>query len=234
MPTSCHPAVSASGSGTPAGRTGSSVHGAESLTIAQYDLAGAGKSQHAFAVKLRKGPRYGFQRKTQIVADIPAAHRQRHHACDGKATVHLKKEVCYPLHGALAPEKQHMIFRMPKIAGGHRPKFLRNLDIGPRRLLETAAFHQAHGSIDNGFRRQPVADSRFQSEDVVRQMKCSNLTPSIGKQFVGPNGPLDYLIDVFRRLVLSVDFFIFPVGELRGNEAGMTREQAELIGVSGR
>ena len=149
---------------------------------------------------------------------------------DGKATVHLKKEVCHPLHGALAPEKQHVIFGMPQIAGGHGPKLLRDLDVRPRRLLETAAFHQAHGGIDNGFRRQPVAGSRFQSEDVVRQMKRADLTPSVGKQFVGPNGALDDLIDILSRLVFSVDFFILPVGELGGNEAGMTREQAELIG----
>jgi hypothetical protein len=35
---------------------------------------------------------------------------------------------------------------MPKIAGGHGPKLLRNLDVGSRRLLQTAAFHQAHGT----------------------------------------------------------------------------------------
>jgi hypothetical protein len=61
-------------------------------------------------------------------------------------------------------------------------------------------------------------------------MKGANLTPSIGKQLVGPNGALDYLIDIFRWLILSVDFFVFPVGELGGNQAGMPREQAELIG----
>jgi hypothetical protein len=41
---------------------------------------------------------------------------------------------------------------------------------------------------------------------------------------------LNDLIDIVRRLVLAVDFFIFSVGELGRNEAGMTREQAELIG----
>src|ERR1700733_7077679 len=71
--------------------------------------------------------------------------------------------------------------------------------------------------------------SRFEAKDVVRQMKRADLTPAIGEQFVSPNGALNDLIDIVRRLAFSVDFFVFPVGELRGNEAGMTREQPELI-----
>ena len=34
----------------------------------------------------------------------------------------------------------------------------------------------------------------------------------------------------FRRLVFTVDFFIFSVGEFRCNEASVARQQAELIG----
>ena len=63
-------------------------------------------------------------------------------------------------HRTLAPEQQHMIFRMPEIAGCHRPKF-RAIDIGSRRLVEAATFDQAHGGIHDGFRRQPVVSSRF-------------------------------------------------------------------------
>jgi hypothetical protein len=35
---------------------GSGIHGAQALAVAQHDLAGAGKSQHAFAVQLRERP----------------------------------------------------------------------------------------------------------------------------------------------------------------------------------
>src|ERR1700756_4539455 len=61
-------------------------------------------------------------------------------------------------------------------------------------------------------------------------MKRADLTPTIGKQFVRPDGTLNDLIDIFRGLVFSVNLFVFPVGELGSDEAGMTREQAELIG----
>src|SRR5580693_1840840 len=61
-------------------------------------------------------------------------------------------------------------------------------------------------------------------------MKRADLTPTVGKQFVRPDGTLNDLIDIFRRLVFSVDLFVFPVGELGSDEAGMTRQQAELIG----
>ncbi len=123
---------------------------------------------------------------------------------------------------------------MPEVAGGHGPEFSRNLDIGPCCLFETAAFHQAHGGIDDGFRRQPVVGSGFESEDVAWQVKCADLTPSVRKQFVSPNGALNDLIDIICRLVLAVDFLIFSVGELASNEAGMTREQTELICDAGR
>ena len=95
-----------------------------------------------------------------------------------------------------------------------------------RGLLETAAFHQPHGGIDNGFRRQAAGNSQFEPEDIARQKKRADLAPSIGKQFVGPNRAADDLIDIFRRLVLAVDLLIFAVGELGRNEARMTREQA--------
>ena len=56
----------------------------------------------------------------------------------------------------LASEKQHVVFGVPEVAGRHGPELARDLNIDPRRLLEAAALHQAHGGIDNGFRREPV------------------------------------------------------------------------------
>src|SRR5207253_1653246 len=54
---------------TPGARGPSGIHAVQALTIAQDNLTGARKSQHALAVKLRKRPRDGFQGKAQIIAD---------------------------------------------------------------------------------------------------------------------------------------------------------------------
>ena len=64
-----------------------------------------------------------------------------------------------------------MIFGVPEVAGHHGPEFARNLAIDACRLFETAAFHQAHGGIDDGFRREPVSHSQFKPENIARQMK---------------------------------------------------------------
>src|ERR1700739_4756052 len=61
-------------------------------------------------------------------------------------------------------------------------------------------------------------------------MKRADLTPTIGKQFVRADGTLNDLIDISRRLFFPVNLLVFPVGELGSDEAGMTRQQAELIG----
>ena len=77
-----------------------------------------------------------------------------------------------------------MVFRVPEVAGRHRPKLARNLNIDAGRLLQAAALHQTHGRIDNGFRGEPMSCSGFKPEDVTRQMECADLTPSVGKQLV--------------------------------------------------
>jgi hypothetical protein len=123
-----------------------------------------------------------------------------------------------------------MIFRVSQIASRHAPKVASDLNIGFRRLIQPATHHQAYICIDNSFCRYAVDDARFQSEYIARQMKCADLTPSIGKQFVGPDGTLNYLIDIFSWLVLSVDFFVLIVGKLCGDEACITRDHTELIG----
>ena len=50
------------------------------------------------------------------IADVAAAHRQRHHARDRKPTIHFQKEGGYTLHRGLAPEQQHVVFGMPEVA----------------------------------------------------------------------------------------------------------------------
>ena len=172
-----------------------------------------------------KRPRNGFQRQAEIIADVAAAHRQRHHACDREAAIHLKQEVRDPLHRVLASEQQHVIFRMPQFAGRHAPELARDLDVALCRLLKAAALHQAHGGVDDGFRREPVVGAGFQPEDIARQMKCADLAPSVGKQLVGANGAADDLVDIFRRLILAVDFLVLAVGELGGNKARMAGQR---------
>src|SRR6202022_4900932 len=79
----------------------SRIHAPQTLTIAKDDLTSAGKSEHAFTVQLRERPRNGFQRKSEIVADIATAHRKRHHTRDRKAAIHLKQEIRDAFHGVL-------------------------------------------------------------------------------------------------------------------------------------
>src|SRR5258707_5278574 len=108
---------------------------------------------------------------------------------------------------------------MPEFACRHGPEFARDLYIASRRLLETAAFHQPHSGIDNGFRRKPVGHSRFEPEYFARQEKRADLAASIGKQLVSPNRAADDLINIFRRLILAVDLLILPVREFGSHQA---------------
>lgn len=96
--------------------------------IVQDDLARSGKLDHTLTEELRQRSRNGFEGQTQIIADIPTAHRERQHACYGEATIHFQQKSSYAFHRTLASEKQHMIFRVAKLAGGHGPKTAGNID----------------------------------------------------------------------------------------------------------
>jgi hypothetical protein len=69
----------------------------------------------------------------------------------------------------------------------------------------------------------------FKPENVTRQMKCADLTPSVGQQFVAANRAADDLVNVFRGLILSVDFLVLFVGEFSGDEAGVPGDRAKLV-----
>src|SRR5438034_615225 len=56
----------------------------------------------------------------------------------------------------------------------------------------------------------------------------------VGKQLAAANGARNHLVDVFRGLILAVDFLIFPVEKLRGDQAGMPGDGAELVRSGGR
>src|SRR6266446_2518688 len=120
---------------------------------------------------------------------------------------------------------------MPQLASRDAPKLARDPDIVVCRLLEAAALYEAHGGIDDGFRRQAMVHSRFQSEDVARQMKCANLAASVGQKLVGTNRAADHLIDVFGRLILAVNLFLLPVGEFRRDKPRMPGQGTELVGI---
>src|ERR1017187_10601490 len=61
-------------------------------------------------------------------------------------------------------------------------------------------------------------------------MECADLTPSVGKQLVAAHRAANHLIDVFRGLILAVDFLVFLVGELRGYEARVPGDRTKLVG----
>lgn len=120
---------------------------------------------------------------------------------------------------------------MPEVACRHRPKLARDQNFDPGRLLKAAALHQTHGSIDNGFRCKPVGRSGFQAENITCQVEC--LTPPVGKQFVTANRTTYHLINVFRRLILAIDFLIFLVGKLGGDEACVPGHCTKLVRIGG-
>lgn len=117
--------------------------------------------------------------ETQIISDIPAAHRKRHQAYASQATIHFKEKSGNALPCVLSTKKQHMILGMPKIGRRHRPKSPGNLNIDTCRLFQTAASYQAHIRIDDSFGRQAMDRAGLQSENVPRQIKRSNLSPAI-------------------------------------------------------
>jgi hypothetical protein len=45
----------------------------------------------------------------------------------------------------------------------------------------------------------------FQAKDVAHEMEGPDLTPTVGQQLVTPNGAIHNLIDIVRRLSLSVN-----------------------------
>lgn len=101
-----------------------------------------------WGVKLRQCARHGFERETEIVADVAAAHRQRHHACNGEAAVHFEQEGRNALHRGLAAQQQHVVLGMAQLGGGHRPELAGDLDVGawwspPRCVAQGAAFDAA-------------------------------------------------------------------------------------------
>ena len=126
-----------------------------------------------------------------------------------------------------------MVFGMAKLAGRHSPKLARDLDVDAGRLLEVAALHQAHGGIDDGFRREPVGRPRLEPEDVARQMERADLAPPVGKQPVAAHRAGDDLVDIFRGLILAVDFLILPLAELARHQTRMPCDGCKLVGNGG-
>src|SRR6266702_6499838 len=118
---------------------------------------------------------------------------------------------------------------MPEVACRHGPQITCNLHIDAGGLFEAAALHEPHGGVNNGFSGQPMDSSRFEPENVTRQMECADLTPSVGKQLVGANRTADHLVDIFRGIILAVDFLVLPVGELGGYQARMSGQRIKVI-----
>jgi hypothetical protein len=197
------------------------------LPVAEHDLTGAREPDYPVTVELRECARDRFQRESEIIANVSAAHRQCHHAGSGETAVHLEQEARHPLHRVLATEQQHVIFGVPEFAGGHSPEAAGHLNRDAGRLFKIAAFHQAHGRIGDGFRGQAMGQSGLKSKDVAGQVERTNLSAAIGEQLVAPDRAANDLIDVFSGLVFSIDFLVLLVGEFRGDQAGVTGNGVE-------
>jgi len=58
----------------------------------------------------------------------------------------------------------------------------------------------------------------------------ADLAPPVRQQLVASNRAGNHLVDIFRRLVLAVNFLILPVAEFGYHQAGMPGNRSELIG----
>src|SRR5436305_2991014 len=86
----------------------------------------------------------------------------------------------------------------------HIQEVKRDMNISLRHMLQTTPLQKAHSRVDNRLRSKPMNAAVFQTEDVPSQMESADLTSPVGQQLVGPNCTVDHLVDVFRRLRLSV------------------------------
>src|SRR5262249_18589018 len=72
---------------------------------------------------------------------------------------------------------------------------------------------------DDRFSRKAVGWAGLQAEHVARQVEGADLAASVGEQLVAADRARNDLIDIFRRLVLTIDFLVLLVGEFRGEES---------------
>ena len=94
----------------------SGVQPVQAPAIVQDDLARSGKLDHTLTEELRQRSRNGFEVQTQIIADIPTAHRERQHACYGEATIHFQQKISYAFHRTHGEARRRS---RPKDCGQH-------------------------------------------------------------------------------------------------------------------
>src|SRR5438876_11884852 len=75
---------------------------------------------------------------------------------------------------------------------------------------------------------------RCEREELARKMKCADLAPALGQELGGADSAANDIIDVFRRLSLSVDFLVLPIGELSRHQTGMSGQGTEVVGAGER
>ena len=124
----------------------------------------------------------------------------------GLAAVHFDQESGNALQRCLASEQQHVVFGMPKIAGGHIQKIKRHQGVALRDVLQTAPFHQSDGGIDDRLGGKAMLGAVLETKDIADQVKGADLAAAVGEEFVAANGTFNNLVDVVGRLGLAVNF----------------------------
>jgi hypothetical protein len=104
-----------------------------------------------------------------------------------------------------------MVFGVPQICGRHIEEIPGDRGIIFSNVRETRAFHQPHRGVDNRFGGKPVCVAVLKAKDIAGQMECTNLSPSVGEEFVAAGGPFDDLIDIFGGLALAKNLSAAPV-----------------------
>src|SRR5262245_60676810 len=106
-----------------------------------------------------------------------------------------------------------MTLCMLEFSCGDGPELPSDLDVDSSSLFETASLNKANSGVDDSFCREPVGVARLQPKHVARQVKGTDLTPSVGEQFVSANRSGNHLVDIFGGFVLAVDFLILAIGD---------------------
>lgn len=138
------------------------------------DLASAGETKNALGVKLRQRARHGLEREAEIVADVAAAHRQRHHAGNGETTIQFEQEGRNPLHRGLAAEQQHVVFGMAQLAGRHGPELAGDL-VG--RFLDQNMRRRTRAVAGNLAALKAETAAKFVGPDEISQVPVAAIHP---------------------------------------------------------
>src|ERR1700758_937009 len=98
-----------------------------------------------------------------------------------------------------------------------------HLNVGRRHVFQVLTPYNAHRCIHDSFRGEPIGWAILPSKNVLRQVKCADLTSSVRQILVAPDSSSHDLENSVRPLALPVNFLIFDVRCFVCTEIGVNR-----------